>query len=81
MTWPRAEKEMGEPISCVMIAAMSSISAMICAPTLARMSPRSAVVMRGQGPWSKAVRAAATALSMSPSVPSGTWAMTSSVDG
>ena len=43
--------------------------------------PASAGVMRGQGPWSKAVRAAATALSMSASVPSGTRAMTSSVDG
>ena len=37
--------------------------------------------MRGQGPRSNAVRAAATALSMSASVPSGTRAMTSSVDG
>ena len=81
MTWPSAEKEIGEPISCVMIAAMSSISAMICAPTLARTSLRSVGVMRGQGPWSNAVRAAATALSMSPSVPSGTRAMTSSVEG
>ena len=34
MTWPRPANEMGEPISCVMIAAMSSISAMICAADL-----------------------------------------------
>ena len=45
------------------------------------MAARSAGVMRGQGPWSNAVRAAATALSMSASVPSGTRAMTSSVTG
>ena len=75
------ENEMGEPISCVMISAMSSISAVICAATLRRISPRSAGVMRGQGPRSKAVRAAATALSMSASVPSGTRPTTSSVDG
>ena len=37
--------------------------------------------MCGQSPWSKALRAAATALSMSPSVASGTRATTSSVDG
>ena len=75
------ENEMGEPISCVMISAMSPISAVICAATLDRTSARSAGVMRGQGPWSNAVRAAATALSMSASVPSGTRPMTSSVDG
>ena len=75
------ENVIGEPISRVMISAMSPISAVICAATCGRISPRSAGVMRGHGPWSKAVRAAATALSMSASVPSGTRATTSSVDG
>ena len=60
---------------------MSPISAVICAAALRRTSPRSAGVRWGQGPWSKAERAAATALSMSASVPSGTRAMTSSVTG
>ena len=32
------ENEIGEPISCVMISAMSSISAVICAATAARMA-------------------------------------------
>ena len=75
------EKLMGEPISVVMISAMSPISAITCAATAVRMAARSAGAMRGHGPWSNAVRAAATALSMSASVPSGTRATTSSVDG
>ena len=75
------EKEIGEPISKVMISAMSFISAMTCAPALATIAPRSAGLMRGQGPRSKAWRAAATALSMSASVPSGTRPTTSSVMG
>ena len=48
------EKEMGDPISKVMISAMSFISAMTCAPALATIAPRSAGLMRGQGPRSKA---------------------------
>ena len=80
-TWPIPENEIGEPISRVMISAMSPISAVICAATADRMAARSAGVMRGHGPWSNAVRAAATALSMSASVPSGTRPTTSSVAG
>jgi hypothetical protein len=45
------------------------------------MSARSAGLMRGHGPRSKASRAAATALSMSAFVASGTRPITSSVDG
>jgi hypothetical protein len=73
--------EMGEPISRVMISAMSFISAMTCAPALATIAPRSAGLIRGHGPRSKAFLAAATALSMSASVPSGTRPTTSSVIG
>ena len=64
-----------------MMAAMSPISAVIWAAALDRTSARSSGDMRGQGPRSKAVRAAATALSMSASVPSGTRPTTSSVEG
>ena len=45
------------------------------------MSARSSGAMRGHGPLSKASRAAATALSMSAVVPSGTRPTFSSVDG
>ena len=75
------EKVIGAPISSVMMAAMSPISAVICAATLRRISPRSAGARRGHSPWSKARRATATALSMSASVPSGTRPTTSSVAG
>ena len=63
------------------ISAISTISAVMASATLARIAPRSAGAIRGHGPWSKAWRAAATALSTSASVASGTRATTSSVDG
>ena len=49
--------------------------------TLAMTSARSAGSIRGHGPSSNARRAAATALSMSAGLASGTRAMTSSVWG
>ncbi len=65
----------------VISSAIVSISAFRAAETLVKMAARSAGAMRGQGPSSKAVRAAATARSMSAVVASGTEAKTSSVVG
>lgn len=48
---------------------------------MATTSIRSAGLIRGQGPWSNASRAAATAASMSAAEPSGTRATTSSECG
>ena len=57
------------------------MSLRMASATLARMAPRSAGAMRGQGPWSKASRAAATARSMSAFWASGTRPTSSSVVG
>ncbi len=50
-------------------------------PSFQTIRPRSAAVIRGQGPRSNAVRAAATARSMSRSSPLATVALGSSVAG
>ena len=80
-TWPMSEKPYGAPFSAEMSLAKSSILAMIPAEIVAMMSARSAGLMRGHGPRSNASRAAATALSMSAVVDTGTLPMTSSVAG
>ena len=71
--------KIGGPISAVMSSAIEGSSSPSRAATLASTSPRSASVIRGHGPRSNAARAAATARLMSPTVPSGTVAITCSV--
>ena len=75
------ENEIGEPISSVIVFATSSWRAWISWEIFSMMSARSAGVMRGHGPASKARRAACTARSTSSVDASGTVAMTSSVSG
>ncbi len=79
-TWPIWEKMNGEPFWLVMQPANSSIRVWIARDSALNFAARSAGVVRDHSP-SKAVRAAATARSMSAVVPSGTRAMTCSVWG
>jgi hypothetical protein len=72
---------MGEPFCDVIVLANSWLRPWISWLSLAIFSARSAAVVRGHGPRSNALRAAATARSMSAFDPSGTRAITSSVDG
>ena len=80
-TWPISDHEMGEPFWAEIVFARSSERD--CSAPERRLIPsaRSAGVMRGHGPSSKAVRAAATAASMSAGDASGTVPITSSVCG
>ena len=80
-TWPMIDHEIGQPFCSVMVCASSCERA--CRPplTLAMMSARSAADMRGHGPSSNALRAAATARSTSASLACGTRAIGSSVRG
>ena len=80
-TWASVPQATGEPISLEMSSAMPCMSLRMASATLVRTAPRSAGVMRGHGPWSKAWRAAATARSTSASRASGTRPTTSSVVG
>ena len=80
-TWARVPHEIGEPISLEISSEMPCMSLRMASATLARMAPRSAGAMRGQGPWSKASRAAATARSTSATWASGTRPTSSSVVG
>jgi hypothetical protein len=80
-TWPIFENEIGEPISLVIVTASSAERSCSSAKRRAMTSARSAAVMRGHGPRSKASRAAVTARSISASRPSATRAMTSSLCG
>ena len=77
----RLANEVGEPISTVMSSAMSPSRAAYRWERRWTTSIRSAGDVRGQGPSSKARRAAATAASMSAGRPSGTRATTCSVCG
>ena len=72
---------MAQPISSTVTPAMSASRSRRIAPARASTSARSAGVMRGHGPSSKAARAASTARSMSAVVATGTSPTTSSVDG
>ena len=76
--WARLEKESGEPISVEMISAMSPILPAYRFEKFWTTSIRSSGLIRGHGPESKARRAAATAASMSATLPSGTVATTCS---
>ena len=60
---------------------MPCMSAVMAPEVAARTSARSLGLIRGQGPSSKAVRAAATAASTSAAVPSGTVPTSSWVEG
>ncbi len=72
---------MGEPISAVISAAISPVRPAKISARRPTAAARSAGSVRGQGPVSKATRAAATARSMSAVVPAGTRPMTCSVCG
>jgi hypothetical protein len=80
-TCPISDHDFGDPFSEEMVSARASDRD--CNAPESRLIPsaRSAGVMRGHGPSSKARRAAATARSMSAGVASGTRPMTSSVCG
>ncbi len=80
-TWASVPQATGEPISLEISSDMPCMSLRMASATLVRTAPRSAGVMRGQGPWSKASRAAATARSTSASRASGTRPTSSSVVG
>ena len=73
--------EYGEPFSLVIRRAISSARPWMVAEIDERICARSSGAMRVHSLLSKAARAAATALSMSAVVPSGTWPTFSSVDG
>lgn len=79
--WARTDQEYGEPFWALMERAISSYRA--ATPSLIRVTTaiRSSTVIRGQGPSSKARRAAATARSTSAAEACGTRPMTSSVCG
>ncbi|NCL73421.1 hypothetical protein AIIKEEIJ_00858 [Rhodococcus sp. YH1] len=79
--WNRVETAAGAPSSRVKASAISGMRFFTSFPTRTRISARSAGVIRGQGPSSNALRAAATARSMSASRASGTVAMTSPLIG
>ena len=80
-TWPMIDHDIGEPFCDEMSSANSCILAWMLAEKRPSTAARSTGFRCGHGPWSNAWRAAATALSMSSGVPSGTWPMTSSVAG
>src|SRR5271155_4454361 len=75
------EKSSGLPLSRVSSSASSSSFCSIRSATFQRSLPRSAGETSGQGPVSKALRAAATAWSISTLPPSATCARTSPVAG
>ncbi len=64
-TWASVPHEIGEPISLEMSSEMPCMSLRMASATLVSTAPRSVGDMRGQGPCSKAWRAAATARSTS----------------
>jgi hypothetical protein len=74
-------KEIGAPISEVMTFAISLRRALYASASLPTAAIRSAGSSHGQGPSSKALRAASTARSMSAGEAAATVAMTSSVCG
>src|ERR1700685_3321749 len=71
----------GDPISLEISSAIPCMSLRMASATLVRMAARSAGAIRGQGPWSKASRAAATARSTSAFWGSGDPPAHSSVGG
>jgi hypothetical protein len=73
--------DVGDPISRVIRSAISAIFAAYSPEKACTTSIRCSGVIRGQGPWSNAARAAVTAASMSAGLPSGTRATTSSECG
>ncbi len=80
-TWPACEKLIGQPISVVIVEAMSAERFCSAASRRSSTSARSAGALRGHGPRSNASRAIATARSTSASRASGTRPMRSSVNG
>src|SRR3984957_14731406 len=80
-TWASVPHEIGEPISLEISSEVPCMSLRMASAALARIAPRSAGAMRGQGPWSNASRAVATARSMSATWASGTLPTSSSVVG
>ena len=80
-TWPMSDHCFGEPFSEEMTSAMSCARDWRAPESRLMPSARSAGVILGHGPSSKARRAAATAASMSAGDASGTRPMTSSVWG
>ena len=81
VAWPSLEKLVGEPISAVMRSAISSTWPPYTAASFSTFSIRSRGDIFGQGPWSNARRAAATALSTSAAEALGASAMGCSVYG
>src|SRR5580704_15585873 len=80
-TWARVPHEIGEPISLEISSEMPCMSLRMASATLVRIAPRSAGSIRGQGPWSNASRATATARSTSATWASGTRPTSCSVVG
>ncbi len=80
-TWAIDPHDTGDPISVVISSASGCISALMASDTLVTMAARSVAGMWGHSDSSKVRRAAATALSMSAVLPSGTRPATSSVVG
>src|SRR5262245_40637954 len=77
---PRASRS-GLPLSRLSSAVNSSCFCSIRSASLLRSRPRSEAFILGQGPSSKALRAALTARSTSALSPSATWQMVSPVAG
>lgn len=75
------DHEYGDPVSELISLASSSARASYRFRSPRRISTRSATLIRGQGPVSKARRAAVTARSMSAGAASGVRPNTSSVTG